>query len=385
MQPAPRASGAPVSVPVFDGHNDLPWALRQDFAYDVVAAGLGAGQPRLHTDIPRLRAGGVGAQFWSVFVPSTLGPADAVVATLEQIDCVHRIVTAHPGTFEPATSAAQVRAAVGRGRIASLMGAEGGHSIAGSLGVLRMLARLGVRYMTLTHNDDVPWACSATGAAMERGEDTGLTEFGREVVAEMNRVGMLVDLSHVSPRTMVDALEATHEPVVFSHSSARAVCDHPRNVPDHVLEHLPGNGGILMVTFVPKFVSEACREHALAVRDIRRALGLPTGFHDVAPEEDPAAADEFVAWSVANPAPEATIADVVRHLEHAREVVGPKHLGLGGDFDGTVDLPVGMDGVSGYAPLLDALDERGWAREDLEALCWGNALRVLEAAEVSAG
>lgn len=379
MQPAPDNTTA--HLPVFDGHNDLPWALRQDFAYSIAEAALEAGQPRLHTDIPRLRAGGVGAQFWSVFVPSTLSPAESVVATLEQIDCVRRIVAAHPDTFELATSAAQVRGAVGRGKIASLMGAEGGHSIDGSLGVLRMLAELGVRYMTLTHNDDLQWATSATGAAMERGEDPGLSAFGREVVAEMNRIGMLVDLSHVSPQTMLDALDATARPVIFSHSSARAVCSHPRNVPDHVLERLPANGGVLMVTFVPKFVSEACREHALAIRDRRRELGLPIGFHDVAPEEDPAAAAEFAAWLSANPAPEATIDDVVRHLEHAREVVGSRHLGLGGDFDGTTDLPRGMDGVAGYAPLLAALAERGWTREELDALCFGNALRVLEAAE----
>ncbi|GHG59263.1 dipeptidase [Sinomonas cellulolyticus] len=381
MHPVSEHVPAPQPAPVFDGHNDLPWALRQDFGYSVAAATLDQGQPRLHTDIPRLHAGGVGAQFWSVFVPSTLAPAESAVATLEQIDCVRRIVDAHPDTFELATSAAEVRAAVARGRIASLMGAEGGHSIAGSLAVLRMLADLGVRYMTLTHNDDLPWATSATGALMERGADPGLSPFGREVVAEMNRIGMLVDLSHVSPQTMLDALAATTRPVVFSHSSTRAVCGHPRNVPDEVLELLPANGGVLMVTFVPKFVSEACREHALAVRDRRRELGLPTGFHDVAPEEDPDAAAEFAEWLGAHPAPEATIDDVVRHLEHSRDVVGPQHLGLGGDFDGTTDLPRGMDGVAGYAPLLAALTERGWAREDLDALCFGNAMRVLEAAE----
>lgn len=374
----------PDHAPVFDGHNDLPWALRQDFGYDVAGANLAARQPRLHTDIPRLREGTVGAQFWSVFVPSTLSPAESVVATLEQIDCVRRIAAAHPDAFELARTADEVRVAAGRGRIASLMGAEGGHSIAGSLAVLRMLSELGVRYMTLTHNDDVPWACSATGTALEEGRDTGLTAFGREVVAEMNGLGMLVDLSHVSPGTMEDALDATRAPVIFSHSSTRAVCDHPRNVPDHVLERLPANGGVLMVTFVPKFVSEPCREHALAVREKRLALGLPVGFHDVAPDEDPRAAAEFSAWLEANPAPEATIGDVVRHLEHARDVVGPRHLGLGGDFDGTTDLPRGMDGVAGYTPLLAALAERGWPREDLDALCWGNALRVLEEAEDSA-
>jgi membrane dipeptidase len=365
-------------APVVDGHNDLPWALRQDFGYNVAAATLEIGQPRLHTDIPRLRRGGVGAQFWSVFVPSTLTPEQAVVATLEQIDCVRRIVAAHPATFELARTAAEVRAAVDRGRIASLMGMEGGHSIAASLAVLRMMGELGVRYMTLTHNDSLPWASSATG----EGADQGLAAFGREVVAEMNQIGMIVDLSHVSERTMHDALDTTTAPVMFSHSSCRTVCGHPRNVPDGVLERLPDNGGLLMVTFVPKFVSEACRDHARAVRDKRLELGLPVGFHDVPPGENPDAARDFAAWLAANPAPEATIDDVVRHLEHAREVVGPQHLGLGGDFDGTVDLPVGMDGVAGYRPLLDALRERGWTDGDLEALCWANALRVLEATEV---
>ncbi|WP_422934720.1 dipeptidase [Sinomonas sp. P47F7] len=367
-------------APVVDGHNDLPWALRQEFGYDVTAAGLEAGQPRLHTDIPRLRRGGVGAQFWSVFVPSSLTPEQSVVATLEQIDCVRRIVAAHPDTFELARTAAEVRSAVERGKIASLMGMEGGHSIAGSLGVLRAMAALGVRYMTLTHNDSTPWASSAT----DEGEDTGLGPFGREVVAEMNRVGMIVDLSHVSERTMVDALACTSAPVMFSHSSCRAVCSHPRNVPDAVLETLPVNGGVLMVTFVPKFISEACSEHARAVHDRRVELGLPVGFHDIAPAEEPEAAREFAAWLTRNPAPMATIADVVRHVEHARDIVGHRHLGLGGDFDGTPELPEGMDGVAGYRPLLDALAERGWTRHELDALCWGNALRVLEEAEQAA-
>ena len=377
----PWADAAAAPAPVFDGHNDLPWALRQDFGYDIAAAALEAPQPRLHTDIPRLKAGRVGAQFWSVFVPSTLAPEHSVVATLEQIDCVHRLAAAHPDVFELAETAADVRASASRGRIASLLGMEGGHSIAGSLGTLRMMRQLGVRYLTLTHNDDVPWACSATGAAREAGEDFGLTDFGREVVAEMNRIGMIVDLSHVSERTMHDALDATSAPVLFSHSSARAVCGHPRNVPDGVLERLPANGGVLMVTFVPKFLSEACRAYAWDLREKRRELGLPVGFHDVAPDEHPEAAAEFAAWQAEHPAPTATVDDVVRHLEHAREVVGPRHLGLGGDFDGTPDLPEGMDGVAGYTPLLDTLADRGWSRDDLDALSWGNALRVLEAAD----
>ncbi|NUP75260.1 MAG: membrane dipeptidase [Sinomonas sp.] len=366
-------------APIIDGHNDLPWALRQDFDYDVLGAGLEAGQPRLHTDLPRLRQGGIGAQFWSVFVPSTLTPEQSVVATLEQIDCVRRLAEAHPDTFELARTAAGARDVVERGKIASLMGMEGGHSIASSLGALRAMAALGVRYMTLTHNDSIPWASSATG----EGEDRGLSDFGREVVAEMNRIGMMVDLSHVSDRTMVDALDTTTAPVIFSHSSCRSVCDHPRNVPDSVLERLPSNGGILMVTFVPKFVSEASSEHAAAVHARRLELGLPVGFHDVAPDEDQEAAAEFAAWLALNPAPKATISDVVRHLEHARNVVGPRHLGLGGDFDGTPELPEGMDGVAGYRPLLDALSERGWSRADLDALCWENALRVLEETETA--
>ena len=378
------AEDAAEPAPVFDGHNDLPWALRQDFGYDIAAAAIDAPQPRLQTDIPRLRAGGVGAQFWSVFVPSTLTPEHSVVATLEQIDCVHRLAAAHPEVFELAETAADVRASAARGRIASLMGMEGGHSIAGSLGTLRTMRRLGVRYLTLTHNDDVPWACSATGAAATAGQDYGLTGFGRDVVAEMNRIGMIVDLSHVSERTMHDALDATSAPVLFSHSSARAVCGHPRNVPDGVLERLPANGGVLMVTFVPKFLSEACRAYAWDLREKRWELGLAVGFHDVAPDEDPEAAAAFAAWEAANPAPAATVDDVVRHLEHARDVVGPRHLGLGGDFDGTPDLPAGMDGVAGYAPLLEALADRGWSRQDLDALSWGNALRVLEAADASA-
>lgn len=353
--------------PVFDGHNDLPWALRQGFGYSIEAAVLDARQPLLHTDIPRLRNGGVGAQFWSIFVPSTLTPAESVVATLEQIDCVHRLVAAHPRHFELASSAAQVRNVVANGRIASLLGMEGGHSIAGSLGVLRMMSELGVRYMTLTHNDNTPWARSATGKDV----GYGLTDFGQDVVAEMNRIGMIVDLSHVAEQTMLDTLDYTNAPILFSHSACQAVCGHVRNVSDKVLERLPDNGGVLMVTFVPAFVSEACRENR-AEADARRAeLGLPLGYHDVAPQEDPSAAAEFARWEISHPAPQASIHDVVRHLEHAREVVGPQHLGLGGDLDGIPELPSGMDGAAGYRVLLKALTERGWTKEDLRSLTSG--------------
>ena len=360
--------------PVFDGHNDLPWELRERFAH-VPDAALAVGNPTLHTDVPRLRAGGVGAQFWSVYVPSALPEAQAVVATLEQLDVVHRLVDAHPDVFRWTPSAAQVRAAIADGLIASLPGAEGGHSTASSLGVLRQLRRAGVAYMTLTHNDNTAWAASATGEPVEH----GLTGFGREVVAEMNRIGMLVDLSHVHEATMHDALDVSTRPVVFSHSSCRAVTEHPRNVPDAVLERLPGNGGVLMLTFVPAFVSQACAEHRDAAAREQERLGL-SGW-PYAPHGEAAALGGYADWLRRHPRPQAGIADVVAHLEHAREVVGPDHLGLGGDYDGTDALPVGLEDVAGYPRLLEALAGRGWSARDLGALTSGNVLRVLEQAQ----
>jgi membrane dipeptidase len=365
---------------VFDGHNDLPWALRQKFDSHVEEIDLSQYQPRLHTDIPRLREGRVGAQFWSVFVPSNMLPADAVVATLEQIDCVHRIISKNPETFSLVDSAAGVRTAVAEGKIASLIGIEGGHSIDSSLGVLRMMRRAGVRYMTLTHNDNTPWARSATGEQI----DHGLTDFGRRVVGEMNGLGLIVDLSHVAEQTMHDALNTSAAPVIFSHSSCRSVTDHVRNVPDAVLERLPGNNGVLMLTFVPAFISEACADHERRSDEVRQRLGLRTGFHAGQAEEDVAAAAEFARWTSQNQAPQATIADIVRHMEHAREVVGPQHLGIGGDFDGIEQLPRGISGVSSYPAVIEALAERGWKPADLRSLAFGNVLRVLEDTEVAA-
>jgi membrane dipeptidase len=363
--------------PVFDGHNDLPWAIRQKFGSDVAAAGLGVGQPRLQTDVPRLRSGGVAAQFWSVFVPSTMEPAEAVVATLEQIDCVHRIVDLFPDDFALVQSADEVRAARASGRIASLMGVEGGHCIDSSLGVLRSLRRAGVGYLTLTHNDNTPWAQSSSGEPV----DFGLTDFGRSVVREMNRIGMIVDLSHVAERTMHDALDVAEAPVLFSHSSCRAITDHPRNVPDGVLSRLPDNGGVVMLTFVPFFVSQACADYEWLADNVRARVGLRVGFHHEDIDDDPEAVGEFERWQAKNPQPVATIGDVVRHIEHARDLIGVRHLGLGSDFDGIEVVPHGLDDVACYPHLFASLAERGWSPDELRGLAFDNVLRVVDETE----
>lgn len=338
----------PVAHRVVDGHNDLLWQARQLAGYDFDIVDLRDRETcrrlGLHTDLPRLGDGGVGAQFWSVYVPTTFAGADAVTATLEQVDAAHRMLERYADRLALATGVGDVERAWQQGRVASLLGAEGGHQIDGSLAVLRMLHRLGVRYLTLTHNDNVPWADSATDEPVLG----GLSDFGLEVVAEMNRLGMLVDLSHVSADVMRQALEVTTVPVVFSHSSARAVCDHPRNVPDDVLERLPVNGGVCMVTFVPRFVSQQ-------VRDFEREHGRDTG-----PE-----------------APRATLADVVAHLDHVREVAGIDHVGLGGDYDGVDRLPDGLEDVTGYPRLLAALSGRGWSSDDLDRLTHRNVLRAM--------
>ncbi|MFF4711521.1 dipeptidase [Streptomyces eurythermus] len=356
--------------PVVDGHNDLPWALREQVRYDLDALDIaGDRRDRLHTDLPRLRAGGVGAQYWSVYVPAE--QPDPVAATLEQIDCVRRMLERYPADLAPARTAADLEAARAEGRIASLMGAEGGHSIANSLGTLRALHALGVRYMTLTHNSNVDWADSAT----DEPRAGGLTAFGREVVREMNRLGMLVDLSHVAATTMRDALDASAAPVIFSHSSARAVCDHPRNIPDDVLERLPGNGGVAMVTFVPKFVLQAAVDWTAAADENLRAHGL----HHL--DTSPEAMRLHRAFEERHPRPVATVSVVADHLDHMREAAGIDHLGIGGDYDGTAFTPDGLDDVSGYPNLLAELLDRGWSRADLAKLTWRNAVRVLGAAE----
>lgn len=358
--------------PVADGHNDLPWALREQVRYDLDARDIAEDQRgRLHTDLARLRAGGVGAQFWSVYVRTDLTGDAAVSATLEQIDCVAQLIDRHPDHLVRALSADDMEAARSRGLIASLMGAEGGHSINNSLATLRALHELGVRYMTLTHNDNIAWADSATD---EPGVG-GLSAFGREVVREMNRVGMLVDLSHVAATTMRDALATTVAPVVFSHSSARAVCDHPRNVPDDVLALLPGNGGVAMATFVPKFILPAAVEWTLRADENMRAHGL----HHLDTTE--AGMKVQHAFEEANPRPMATVATVADHLDHMREVAGVDHIGIGGDYDGTAFTPRGLEDVAGYPNLVAELLRRGWSRADLAKLTWGNAVRVLRDAE----
>lgn len=358
--------------PVWDGHNDLPWAAREQVAYDLDRLDLTTDLTTTHTDLARMRRGGMGAQFWSVYVDAKWAGERAVTATLEQIDFVKNMTTRYAGELALAVSAADVRAARADGRMASLMGAEGGHSIDSSLGALRMLHTLGVRYLTLTHNDNVPWADSAT----DEPALGGLSPFGREVVREMNRIGMIVDLSHVSADTMRDALATTVAPVMFSHSSARAVCDHPRNVPDDVLAQLLANGGLCMVTFVPKFVSPAVREWDLEAADVAKAEGIHSA--------DYTAYSPFLErYRTTHPQPAATIDDVLAHVEHVREVAGIDHIGLGGDYDGVGKLPTGLEDVSSYPRLLEALAERGWSDDDLGKLTWSNALRVLDGVEAT--
>ena len=371
-----RARALLAEHPVVDGHNDLPWALRGQVGYDLDQRDLAADQRAyLHTDLARLRAGGVGAQFWSVYVRTDYTGDRAVSATLEQIDCVRALAARYPDQLRLAFTADEMEAARASGRIASLMGAEGGHSINSSLATLRALYALGVRYMTLTHNDNLPWADSATDQPVAH----GLTRFGEEVVREMNRLGMLVDLSHVSADTMRDALRVTRAPVLFSHSSSRAVCDHVRNIPDDVLEQLPGNGGVAMATFVPKFILPA----AIAWTKAADANMEANGLHAL--DTTPDAMKVQRAFEAEHPRPMATPATVADHLDHMREVAGIDHIGLGGDYDGTAFTPQGLEDVSGYPNLIAELLTRGWSSADLAKLTWSNAVRVLRAAEGVAG
>lgn len=365
-------------VPLIDGHNDLPWAIRQQFDRQLARIDLAADLRQIeeptHTDLPRLDQGGVGGQFWSVYIPVDFEGAEGVRAVVEQIDVVHRMIAAYPERLALALDADDIERAHAAGKVGSLIGMEGGHSIGASLAVLRQLYALGARYMTLTHWRSNVWADAATSPPVHG----GLTEFGREVVREMNRLGMLVDLSHVAETTMNDALEIAEAPVIFSHSSAHGVTAHPRNVPDAILRRLPENGGVVMVTFVPSFVSDAVRRHGAERSAEEARLGsMMIG--------DPEGAEEaLVAWDEAHPAPRAALSEVADHIDHIRRVAGVDHVGLGGDFDGISSVVRGLEDVTCYPALLAELARRGWSDDDLGKLAGTNVLRVMRQAEAVA-
>jgi membrane dipeptidase len=366
-----RARALHRQVPLIDGHNDYPWAVRENVQRDLDKLDITRSQPSIHTDIARLEAGGIGGQFWSVYTPSEYAGQKAVTATLEQIDIVHRMMRKYPQTFELALTAADVERIFKSGKIASMIGMEGGHSIDNSLAALRMFHRLGARYMTLTHAKNTDWADSATDTP----QHGGLTSFGEQVVREMNWLGMLVDLSHVSPDTMKDAIAVSEAPVIFSHSSARALNDVPRNVPDDVLQLLPKNGGVVMVTFVPGFLSpKVAAWNNLQTAETNR-------LQQQYPNDEAARKQGLDAWTKANPAPRATVADAADHIDHIRKVAGIDHIGLGSDFDGITSVPEGLEDVSKFPVLTAELLRRGYKDEDIKKILGLNILRVMRAAE----
>jgi membrane dipeptidase len=356
---------------VFDGHNDFPWALRERGGSSFDRVDMSAPLPDYHTDIPRLRAGGVGAQYWSVYVPADLdGTGRALHETLKQIDIVHRMAARYPETFEMASTAADVERIRAAGRIASLIGVEGGHSMEESLPVLRMLYSLGVRYMTLTHADTLSWADAATDEARHG----GLTAFGEEVVGEMNRLGMLVDISHVSAETMHDVLDVTRAPIIASHSSAHAVARHARNVPDDVLRRIAGNGGLVMVNFFSGFVVPESAEAMVELFDANRKLRAEH-------EDDAEYKAALAAWRAENPIARGTVSDLVDHIDHIVEVAGVEHVGIGSDYDGVDVLPEGLEDVSTYPAITRELLKRGYEPREIRKILGENALRVLAEAE----
>lgn len=365
-------------VPLIDGHNDLPEQYEERVKNHLAKIDIRQDQskrtPALHTDIPRLRQGRIGGQFWSVYVPATLKGADAVRAVLEQIDVVHRLEGRYPDTFEPARTADDVERIHRKGKIASLIGVEGGHSIGNSLAVLRQLYATGARYMTITHSANNDWADSATADPIHG----GLTPFGKLVIAEMNRLGMLVDLSHVAPKTMHDVLDVAAAPVIFSHSSARAITDHPRNVPDDVLRRVRDNDGVVMITWVPGFVSEKVRAHG-AAKDAEEAR--LKALYRGQPEKMKA---ELARWEAANPAPRATVRDVADHIDHVVKVAGAPHVGIGADLDGISTTPEGLESVATYPTLFAELIRRGYTDEQLKGIAGRNVLRVMRKAEAVA-
>ena len=368
------------SAPLIDGHNDVPWQIRSRFENDLSAFDFRDTtelEPPMHTDLPRLALSGLGGQFWSVYIPTSLAGPGAARAVFEQIDVARRLIARHADRLELVTDADGLEAAAKAGRVASLFGMEGGHSIENSLGVLRELYSAGARYMTLTHSANTDWADAST----DQPEHNGLSEFGKEVVREMNRLGMLVDLSHVSAKTMHDALDVSRAPTIFSHSSAFAVTQHVRNVPDDVLRRLPETDGVVMVTFVPSFINEKVRRHGedmrLEMLKIRARLEARLEGEAL----DAAVREELGRWREKYPAPKASLADAADHIDHIKALIGTKHIGIGGDYDGITTVPDGLEDITTYPALFLELRRRGYSDEELRAIAGGNLLRVFRAAE----
>jgi len=380
-QPIDRATQARIDrilkkTPLIDGHNDLPWALREDFEMrvDGLQADAARRTPPLMTDMARLRQGRVGGQFWSVYISGTITGDAAVRTTLEQIDVARRLIDAYPNDLALARTADDIVRIHRSGRIASMLGVEGGNQMAGSMAALRQYYDLGVRYMTLTHNQTTPWADSAT----DEPRHDGISVYGETVIREMNRLGMLLDLSHVSPAAMKDALATTKAPVIFSHSNAHALNPHPRNVPDDVLRLLTANGGVVMVNFYPVFLSADVAERA------RRRIGEEARFKATYPFSAARVKTAIEAWDRANPAPPVPVGLVADHIEHIARIAGHDHVGLGGDLDGVPTTAVGLEGVDGYPLLFAELIRRGWSDANLAKVAGGNALRALRGAEATA-
>ncbi|MBA3577779.1 MAG: membrane dipeptidase [Sphingomonas sp.] len=363
-------------TPLIDGHNDLPWALREDFGLRVTGLERGTNRlkPPLMTDMERLRAGRVGGQFWSVYISGTTTGDEAIRTTIEQIDAARRIIDAYPQYLELASTADDMVRIHRRGRIGSLLGVEGGRQIGGSMAALRQFYELGVRYMTLTHNQSTEWADAAT----DEPKHQGMTDFGKAVVLEMNRLGMLVDLSHTSRQVMHQAIEISRSPVIFSHSDAHGLNPHPRNVPDDVLQALRPNGGVMMVTFVPTFLKQEIwawdRERSAQEARLKGLYAYSKARVD----------EGLTAWEAANPKPQATVSDVADHVEHVAKIAGHDHVGIGGDLDGISSTVIGLGGAEGYPLLFAELIRRGWSDQNLAKLAGGNILRVLRQAETIA-
>jgi membrane dipeptidase len=359
---------------VIDGHNDMPWEVRKQGSSSFENLDISQPQATLQTDIPKLRKGGVGAQFWSVWVPVELGyRGEALATTLEQIELVKQMIARYPDTFGLALSADDIERIHADGKIASLIGVEGGHSIEESLAVLEKLYELGARYMTLTHTDSLNWADSAT----DEGRSGGLTPFGVQVVQKMNELGMLVDLSHVSAETMHDALDVSTAPVIFSHSSAVGVADHPRNVPDDVLKRLRESDGIVMVNFFSGYIVPG------AVKAVAEGMNLERELNKKELSEDEISA-EMRRWRAANPYPRGTIHDLLDHIDHIAKVAGVERVGLGSDYDGVSVLPTQLEDASSYPYITQGLLDRGYSESEIQAVLGGNLMRVFRGAEAAA-